>query len=97
MPLLSDRILSLLRVGALCAGAIAFGGLVMLHPGVMMIGLIVAVLSGYLLVMQASVRRASLRRAEEGVCQRCGYEHKLTRATAAEPPARCPECGAPLA
>lgn len=96
MPLMSDRILSLLRVVALCAGAIAFGGLVILHPGVMMVGILIAVLCGCLLVVQASLHRASLRRAGERFCRNYGYEHKLTQATDAEPPARCPECGVPL-
>jgi hypothetical protein len=97
LPLLSDRILGVLRVGASCAAAIACGGLIMLHPGVMMVGIIIAVLCAYLLVMQASLRRATLLRADSGTCKRCGYQHNLTPSAAGSSPTKCPECGAATA
>lgn len=96
MPLVSDRILSLLRVTALCAAAVACAGMILLHPGLMMVGIIVAVLCAYVLVLQASLRQAALRRTDAGTCKRCGYEHNLTMPPASSPQ-KCPECGAPLA
>lgn len=98
MPVLSDRWLSVLRIVGVCAAGIACAGLLMLHPGIMMVGLILAVLCAYIVVMQASLRHARLRRAVAGVCRSCGYEHGLMpEPDPSKSLARCPECGSPIA
>lgn len=97
MPLLNDTWLSILRVVGLCSFGVALAGLILMQPGVMMIGIILAVLCAYITVLQASLRRAALRRADAATCSVCGYHHDFTRERAASPDARCPERGAPLA